>query len=30
VSPSDVAEIIAKVEEFLVVSSEDENQLLPG
>jgi len=30
VSPSDVAEIIAKVEEFLAVSGEDENQLLPG
>ena len=30
VSPSDVSEIIAKVEEFLVASSEDENQLLPG
>jgi (2Fe-2S) ferredoxin len=30
VSPSDVAEIIAKVEEFLVVGSEDENQLPPG
>ena len=30
VSPSDVAEIIAKVEEVLAVSGEDENQLLPG